>query len=79
MKGRIKKEVYPLDCGRYHGCLYEPRFGMPFHITQQGLSPPAKHVYSACMLCSQLVFSEYRRQVLQAGCSVLGLLSAVGE
>ncbi len=20
---------FPLDCGRYHGCLYEPRFGMP--------------------------------------------------
>ncbi len=31
------------------------------------------------MLCSRLVFSEYLRQVLQAGRSVLGLLSAVGE
>ncbi len=20
---------FPLDCGCYHGCLYEPRFGMP--------------------------------------------------
>lgn len=28
--GCVKTETFPLDCGRYHGCLYEPRFGMPF-------------------------------------------------
>ncbi len=27
--GRNKTEAFPLDCGHYHGCLYEPRFGMP--------------------------------------------------
>ncbi len=43
------------------------------------LSMVEKYVYSAYMLCSRLVFSEYLRQVLHAGHSVLGLLSAVGE
>ncbi len=51
--------------------------------TQQGLSPSVRgwerYVYSGYMLCSRLVFSEYLCQVLQAGRSVLGLLSAVGE
>ncbi len=54
--GHIKTEVLPLDCGRYHGCLYEPMFGMPFHITQQGLSPPPEHgrevcLFSICLFC----------------------------
>ncbi len=26
---RSKTEAFPLDCGRYHDCLYEPRFRMP--------------------------------------------------
>ncbi len=38
-----------------------------------------RYVYSGYMLCSWLVFSEYLWQVLQAGRSVLGLISAIGE
>ncbi len=30
-KGRIKTG-FPLDCGRYQGCLYEPSLECPFHI-----------------------------------------------
>ncbi len=80
--GHIKTEVFPLDCVRYHGCLYEPMFGMPFHITQQGISPP-EHGWEVCL------FSIYALQQagllripspgLQAERLVLGLLSAVGE
>ncbi len=47
--GRIKTEIFPLDCGRHHGCLYEPRLEMPFHITQQGLSPPPEHGREVCL------------------------------
>ncbi len=25
----VETRTFPLDCGRYHGCIYEPRFGMP--------------------------------------------------
>ncbi len=28
--GRFKTKAFPLDCRRYYGCLYEPRFGMSF-------------------------------------------------
>ncbi len=46
--------------------------------TQQG-TIIKRYVYSGYMLNSRLVFSEYLRQVLQAGHSVLSLPSAVGE
>ncbi len=55
----------------------------PFTSLNKGyrllLSMVERYVYSEYMLCSRLVFSEYLRQVLQAGRSVLGYLSAVGE
>ncbi len=38
-----------------------------------------RYVYSRYMRCSRLVFTEYFRQVLQAGRSVLCLPGAVGE
>ncbi len=38
-----------------------------------------RYVYSRYMRCSRLVFTEYFRQVLQAGHSVLCLPGAVGE
>ncbi len=57
--------------------------------TSQGLECPLhirahsrgveRYVYSGYMRCSRLVFSEYFRQVLQAGRSVRCLPSAVGE
>ncbi len=28
-EGSYQNRGFPLDCGCYHGCLYEPRFGMP--------------------------------------------------
>ncbi len=40
---------YMLRGGCYFGYLNEPRFGMPFHITQQGLSPPSKHGREVCL------------------------------
>ncbi len=29
-EGPYQNRGFPLDCGHYHGCIYEPRFGMPF-------------------------------------------------
>ncbi len=47
------------------------------HSTRANASE--KYVYSAYMLCSRLVFSEYLHQVLQAGRSVLGLCGWVTD
>ncbi len=52
----------------------------PLHIRAHSTRAIIKrYVYSGYMLSSRLVFSEYLRQVLQAGRSVLSLPSAVGE
>ncbi len=52
----------------------------PLHIRAHSTRATIKrYVYSGYMLSSRLVFSEYLRQVLQAGRSVLSLTSAVGE
>ncbi len=31
-EGPYQNRGFPLDCGRYQGCLYEPRLECPFHI-----------------------------------------------
>ncbi len=54
----------------------------PLHIrahSTRAIIKSSRGMYSGYMLRSRLVFSEYLRQVLQAGRSVLSLPSAVGE
>ncbi len=83
---RIETKFVTLDCGRYHGGIYNPRFGnalCTLGAVQRGLSfhlsVVKMYVYSRYLLGSRWVFTEYLRQVLQAGRSVLSLPSAVGE
>ncbi len=44
----ISKEAFPLDCRRYYGCLYEPRFRMSFHIRAHSRGVE-RYVYSGYM------------------------------
>ncbi len=83
---RIETKSVTLDCGRYHGGIYNPRFGKcPLHIrgrSTRAIVPPERG-QDVCVFkifaWQPVVFAEYLRQVLQAGRSVLSLPSAAGE
>ncbi len=84
--GPCQNRAFPLDRRRYYGCLYEAKVLNVLYTLggiQQGLLLPVglveRYVYSRYMRCSRLVFTEYFRQVLQAGRSVLCLPGAVAE
>ena len=77
---RIEAESVTMDCGRYQGGIYNPRFGNSL-CALRAIVPPSV-VEIMCIqdiACQPVVFAEYLRQVLQAGRSVLSLPRAVGE
>ncbi len=85
---RIETKSVTLDCGHYHGGMYNLCEAQEFNLCTLGavqrglsfhLSMVKMYVYSRYLLGSRLVFAEYLRQVLQAGRSVLSFPSAVGE
>ncbi len=79
-EGPYQNRGFPLDCGRYHGCLYEPRLECPFHIRVYSTRVIASCAWLRGMSIQEICFAAgWSSQVLQAGRSVLGLLSAVGE
>ncbi len=75
---RIEAESVTMDCGRYQGGIYNPRFGNSLCALRAIVPPSVVEMYVYSRYCL-VVFAEYLRQVLQAGRSVLSLPRAVGE